>query len=132
MKIATGLTLLAVGAIFAFAVRTSPPGVNIHTVGWVIMLTGVAGILLPGRASGWLRRARITVRRNLSEQAFGRRDQAGHSDRDSYPPYVLRDPAALASAILRDAELGGPAPRGADAATRPLLRAVTDDDVANG
>jgi hypothetical protein len=106
MKIATGLTLLAVGAIFAFAVRTSPPGVNIHIVGWVIMLTGVAGILLPGRASGWLRR-RITVRRNLAEQAFGRRDRAGHSDRDSYPPYVLRDPAALASAILKDAELAG-------------------------
>ena len=110
MKIATGLTLLAVGAIFAFAVRTSPPGVNIHTVGWVIMLTGVAGILLPGRASGWLRR-RITVRRNLAEQAFGRRDRAGHSDRDSYPPYVLRDPAALASAILKDAELAGRAHR---------------------
>ena len=107
MKIATGLTLLAVGAIFAFAVRTSPPDINIHTVGWVIMLTGVAGILLPGRASGWLRRARITVRRNLAEQAFGRRDRAGHSDPDSYPPYVLRDPAALASAILKDAELAG-------------------------
>ena len=106
MKIATGLTLLAVGAIFAFAVRTSPPDINIHTVGWVIMLTGVAGILLPGRASGWLRR-RITARRNLAEQAFGRRDRAGHSDRDSYPPYVLRDPAALASAILKDAELAG-------------------------
>ena len=111
MKIATGLTLLAVGAIFAFAVRTSPPDINIHTVGWVIMLTGVAGILLPGRASGWLRRARITVRRNLAEQAFGRRDRAGHSDRDSYPPYVLRDPAALASAILKDAELAGRAHR---------------------
>jgi hypothetical protein len=111
MKIATGLTLLAVGAIFAFAVRTSPPGVNIHTVGWVIMLTGVAGILLPGRASGWLRRARITVRRSLAEQTFGRRDRAGHSDRDSYPPYVLRDPAALASAILKDAELAGRAHR---------------------
>ena len=111
MKIATGLTLLAVGAIFAFAVRTSPPGINIHTVGWVIMLTGVAGILLPYRASGWLRRARITVRRTRAEQAFGRRDRAGHSDRGSSPPYVLRDPAALASAILKDAELAGSAHR---------------------
>jgi hypothetical protein len=128
MKIATGLTLLAVGAIFAFAVRTSPPGVNIHTVGWVIMLTGVAGILLPGRASGWLRR-RITVRRNLAEQAFGRRDRAGHSDRDSYPPYVLRDPAALASAILKDAELAGRAHRAGtaqdDAQTAPTTPGLT-------
>src|ERR1022692_292046 len=30
MKTATGLTLLAVGAILAFAVRASPPGLNIN------------------------------------------------------------------------------------------------------
>jgi hypothetical protein len=132
MKIATGLTLLAVGAIFAFAVRTSPPDVNIHTAGWVIMLTGVAGILLPYRASGWLRRARITVRRTLAEQAFGRRDRAGHSDRGSYPPYVLRDPAALASAILKDAELAGSAHRAGtaqdDAQTTQDDAQTTQDD----
>ncbi len=125
MKIATGLTLLAVGAIFAFAVRTSPPGVNIHTVGWVIMLTGVAGILLPGRASGWLRR-RITVRRNLAEPNSGRSDG---SDRGSYPPYVLRDPAALAAAILQDAELAGSARRAGtaqdDAQTAPTTPGLT-------
>ena len=62
MKTATGLTLLAVGAILAFAVRTSPPGLNINIVGWVIMLTGVAGFLLPRRASGWVRR-RVLVRK---------------------------------------------------------------------
>ena len=62
MKIATALTLLAAGAILAFAVRANPPGLNIHTTGWVIMLTGVAGMALPGQASGWLRR-RIVVRR---------------------------------------------------------------------
>jgi hypothetical protein len=103
MKIATGLTLIAAGAIFAFAVRTNPPGLNIHTVGWVIMLTGVAGLLLPARASGWLRR-RIVLRRGPAGPGIGETGGDG-----PYPSYVLRDPAALASAILQDAELAGAA-----------------------
>lgn len=103
MKIAPGLTLLAIGAIFAFAVRTNPPGLNIHTMGWVIMLTGVAGLLLPARASGWLRR-RIVLRRGPAGPGVGETGDDG-----PYPSYVLRDPAALASAILRDAELAGAA-----------------------
>lgn len=100
MKTATGLTLLAGGAILAFAVRASPPGLNLNTAGWVVMLTGVAGFLLPRRASGWLR-SRVMARRSTGGQVAG---QIGDMP---YPQYVLRDPAALASAILRDAELAG-------------------------
>jgi hypothetical protein len=103
MKIATALTVIAAGAILAFAVRANPPGLNIHTVGWVVMLTGVAGMLLPGRASGWLRR-RIVVRKGLVEPAG---PAASGTDDTPYPSYVLHDPAALASAILHDAELAG-------------------------
>jgi len=62
MRTATGLTLVAIGAILAFAVRTSPSFLNLQAAGWVIMLTGVAGMFLPRRASGGLRR-RIIVRR---------------------------------------------------------------------
>jgi hypothetical protein len=100
MKTATGLTLLAGGAILAFAVRASPPGLNLNIAGWVIMLTGVAGLVAPRRASGWLRR-RVLVRRKAGRPA------ASQIDDMPYPHYVLRDPAALASAILRDAELAG-------------------------
>ncbi len=148
MKTATGLTLLAIGAILAFAVRTSPPGLNINIVGWVIMLTGVAGFLLPRRASGWVRR-RVLVRQGPTVPASGQPGDTRHpladasdppdgpypldgasylqndasyppdgasypeddpsypTDGASYPQYVLRDPAALAAAILRDAELAG-------------------------
>jgi hypothetical protein len=146
MKIVTALTMLAVGAILAFAVRANPPGLNIHTVGWVIMLTAVAGMALPGPASGWLRR-RIVVRRGPVGPAVpaGSAGPAwlavGDDDGDAgdtlYPPYLLRDPAAVASAILRDAELAGAA---ADqpqtppaAATVPRLAAVRphDDDAAD-
>jgi Domain of unknown function (DUF6458) len=150
MKTATGLALLAIGAILAFAVRASPPGISIHAVGWILILTGVAGFLVPGRAAAWARR---TVVRPPAAGP-GRRPGPGRpaepeDEHLPYPPYVLRDPAALASAILRDAELadlahgnstgngypsghpGQPGADGTDSGTgRPLLRAVTDDDVA--
>ena len=115
MKTATGLTLLAVGAILAFAVRASPPGLNLNITGWVIMLTGVAGVVMPARASGWLRK-RVVVRSKpglpgaAGINAAGINDaginDAGYNDAGN-APYVLRDPAELAQAILRDAELAG-------------------------
>ena len=130
MKTATGLGLLAFGAILAFALRASPSWVNLHAVGWILMAAAVVGLLMPQQSRPWFRR--VTVRR---PGVLARRADPGAARQDDenlpYPPYVLRDPAALASAILRDAELGGPAPRGEDAATRPFLRAVTEDDVAN-
>ena len=131
MKTVTGLGLLATGAILAFALRASPSWLNLHAVGWILMAAAVAGLLMPQRNRPWFRR--VTVRQ---PRVRGRRADPGAGRQDDehlpYPPYVLRDPAALASAILRDAELGGPAPRTDESATRPFLRAVTEDDAANG
>ena len=56
MKTATALTVAAIGAIFAFAVTAEPSFFNFHAAGWVLMLTGVAGVFLPRRGYGWLRR----------------------------------------------------------------------------
>ena len=145
MKIVTALTMLAVGAILAFAVRTNPPGLNIHTVGWVIMLTGVAGMALPGPASGWLRR-RIVVRRGPVGPAAAPAGSAGPAVGDDdasdaggtpYPPYLLRDPAAVASAILQDAEIAGAAadqqqtPPAAATVRRLTAVRLHDDDAAD-
>jgi hypothetical protein len=63
MKTGAGLAFIAVGAILAFAVNGSPGFVNLHTVGWVLMLVGVVGLLLPRRTYGWLGR-RVTARRS--------------------------------------------------------------------
>jgi len=41
-----GIFLIAVGAILAFAVHVTTSGVNVHTVGWILMAVGFAGILL--------------------------------------------------------------------------------------
>jgi hypothetical protein len=57
MKSATALTLLAIGAVFAFAVTAHPSFVNFQILGWVLMLTGIAGLVIPRRGRGWLRRS---------------------------------------------------------------------------
>jgi hypothetical protein len=62
MKTGAGLALICVGAILAFAVTGNTSVFNIHTAGWVLMLVGAVGLLLPGRTYGWLGR-RLLVRR---------------------------------------------------------------------
>ena len=49
MKTATALTVVAIGAILAFAITAEPPGFSFHVAGWVLMLTGLAGAVLPRR-----------------------------------------------------------------------------------
>ena len=46
MGIGTGIFLLAVGAILRFAVTTTAKGVNIQTVGDILMIVGGLGIIL--------------------------------------------------------------------------------------
>ena len=46
MGLGVGLILAAVGAVLAFAVHTTVSGVNIHTVGWILLIVGIVGILL--------------------------------------------------------------------------------------
>src|SRR5215472_9434641 len=62
MKTATGLVAIAIGAVFAFAVNGHPWFLNLQVVGWIIILLGVAGLILPRRGYGWLRR-QVVLRR---------------------------------------------------------------------
>ena len=63
MRMATGLAVIGVGAILAFAVTGHPSFLNIQVAGWVIMLTGLAGMVIPQRGYGWMRR-RLVYRRD--------------------------------------------------------------------
>jgi membrane protease YdiL (CAAX protease family) len=56
MKTATGLALVAVGAILAFAVTGHPGWLNVQAAGWVLILVGLAGMFVPRRGYGWLKR----------------------------------------------------------------------------
>jgi hypothetical protein len=46
MGLGVGIVLAAVGAVLAFAVSATVSGVNIHAVGWILLIVGIAGILL--------------------------------------------------------------------------------------
>ncbi|BCJ59324.1 DUF6458 family protein [Micromonospora endophytica] len=46
MGIGGSIFLIAVGAIFAFAVQADVGWLNLNVVGWVLMLAGVAGLLV--------------------------------------------------------------------------------------
>jgi hypothetical protein len=82
MKTGAGLALICVGAILAFAVTTNTSVFNLHTAGWVLMIIGVTGLLLPNRTYGWLGR-RLLVRRSYP---------SGKVERIPVPPYVARNP----------------------------------------
>ncbi len=47
MGLGVGIFLTAVGAILAFAIHQHSTGtVNLHTVGYILMAVGIAGIIL--------------------------------------------------------------------------------------
>ena len=67
MKTATSLALVAIGAILAFAITRSPSFLNLQIVGWVLMLTGAIGAVVPRRGSGWLRRSTVVESDDVAE-----------------------------------------------------------------
>jgi hypothetical protein len=85
MKTGTGLAVVAVGAILAFAVTANTSVFNLNTAGWVLMVIGVIGLAIPRRGYAWVGR-RLFVRqarwrpRNRVEEVV-------------YPTYVNRNPA---------------------------------------
>ena len=65
MSTRTGLIVVAIGAILAFAVRSTPSWFNIQIAGLVIMLTGLVGMVVSrrrdyGKLLHWFR-ARTTA-----------------------------------------------------------------------
>ena len=46
MGLGVGIFLAAIGAVLAFAVTDNVSGVNIHTVGWILLIVGILGVIL--------------------------------------------------------------------------------------
>lgn len=91
MRTASGLTVIAAGAILAFAVTTSTPLVNVHIVGWVLILTGIIGLVIPKRGYGWLRR-RMVLKPGARGPVVTRMDET------HYPRSIIRYPDASPAA----------------------------------
>jgi ABC-type transport system involved in cytochrome bd biosynthesis fused ATPase/permease subunit len=90
VKTASGLTLLAIGAVLAFAVHGHPWFLNLQVSGWIIMVIGAAGMFVPRRGYGWLRRQMVT-----RTGPDGRRRVSIRQKR--YPPYIMINPNAVAA-----------------------------------
>jgi hypothetical protein len=46
MGVGTSLLLIAIGAILRFAVSVTTSGFNIHTIGLILMIVGVLGLVI--------------------------------------------------------------------------------------
>lgn len=46
MELGTSLFLIAVGAILRFAVNANLSGISIHTIGTILMVVGVIGLII--------------------------------------------------------------------------------------
>jgi hypothetical protein len=136
MRTATSLTILAIGAIFAFAITASPTFLNLQISGWILMLTGVAGLLLSRRSQNWLRRT-VVVRSPASTPGTPR--AARRPVRQLPPPAgrprarrapTRRAPAGAAPAGAAPAATApaGAAPAGASLAGTAADPAVIPDD----
>jgi hypothetical protein len=86
MKSGTGLALIGIGAILAFAVTANTSVFNLHTAGWVIMIIGVLGLAVPRRGYAWVGR-RLFVRRARWRPGSRVEDEV------IYPANVDRNPA---------------------------------------
>jgi Domain of unknown function (DUF6458) len=61
MGFGAALAFIAVGAILAFATHFTVSGVDVQTVGWILMLVGVAGLVFTLAYLRPRRRAQLTT-----------------------------------------------------------------------
>jgi membrane protein implicated in regulation of membrane protease activity len=68
MGIGVGIFLMVLGAILAFAVETDVPGINVNSLGIILLLIGLVAVLYSllfwSNLTPWGRR-RVTARRRL-------------------------------------------------------------------
>jgi hypothetical protein len=71
MSIGVGIFLMVLGAILAFAVEATTPGINVHTLGIILLLTGLIAVLyslLFWSNLSWGRRRTVARRRTVVEE----------------------------------------------------------------
>ena len=86
MKTGTGLALVAIGAILAFAVTANTSFLNLNIAGWVLMIIGAVGLVIPRRGYAWVGR-RLFVRQARWRPGNRIEEEA------TYPVHANRNPA---------------------------------------
>src|SRR5438046_9963176 len=88
MTIGAGLVLIAVGAILRFGISTATThGIAVHTIGVILMIVGVIGVMLWQVVwAPWARSRRVAYRRAPPEEVVTtRRYPADGPYEDMYP-----------------------------------------------
>jgi hypothetical protein len=81
MSIAAGIAFIVIGAILTFALKGGHIGeLDLHAVGVILMLAGVAGILLPRLIRNRSRLSRPTIRSRQDIMDDGTRTVVEHTD----------------------------------------------------
>jgi Domain of unknown function (DUF6458) len=81
MSIAAGIAFIVIGAILTFALKGGHIGeLDLHAVGVILMLAGVAGILLPMLIRNSSRFFRPTIRSRQDVMDDGTRTVVEHTD----------------------------------------------------
>ncbi len=70
MELGTSLFLIAVGAILTFAINATVSGIDIATVGIILMIVGVVGLLISLLYWGLRRRAVVTERPVVRDREY--------------------------------------------------------------
>jgi hypothetical protein len=72
MSIGVGIFLMVLGAILAFAVEATTPGINVNTLGIILLLTGLIAVLYSllfwSNLSPWSRPRFAARRRTVVEE----------------------------------------------------------------
>jgi uncharacterized membrane protein len=76
MGLGTSLFLIALGAILRFAVSVSTHGVNLHTVGLILIIVGIVGLLISVLwMTIWADRRRAVATTTVAEREVPVRDE---------------------------------------------------------
>lgn len=70
MRIGSGIGLLVIGAILAFAVNYTLAGINIALIGWILMIAGII-LLIISLAVGLRGRSTSATSRTVIDPASG-------------------------------------------------------------
>src|SRR5215204_5380725 len=72
MSIGVGIFLMVLGAILAYAVEATTPGINVNTLGIILLLTGLIAVLYSllfwSNLSPWGRRRTVARRSTVVEE----------------------------------------------------------------
>jgi hypothetical protein len=72
MSIGLSIFMMVLGAILAFAVKANTPGINVNTLGIILLLVGLVGLLYSllfwSSFSPWSRRRTVGRRRTVIEE----------------------------------------------------------------